>query len=103
MRFFVLDIDKINILMDELEIDDWKELAKRASIPYTTLLYMLDGHSLYVKNALKLAEVFGVPLDDIIEKNCEIEVVNEKGYRKLKTDDIMDTACVNNLYLNSNL
>lgn len=95
----MLDADKINKLMDDKKLYDWKVLAIKARIPYTTLLHMLDGHDTYISNVIKIARVFEVPVDDIIKTNYSVITVNDNEFKELNTDDILNTVSVKNITL----
>jgi len=77
----VINLGKFYDLMKDKGVTSIRELSDETKIPYTTLHYMLNGHDLYVGNAVELAKFFGVPVDYFINKSYRVvSFTNDKVF-----------------------
>ena len=84
------EIDMINTeilykLMREKSIKSMRELSERTSIPYTTLMYAIGGHDMYVGTIMQIAKYFQIPMDYLVNKSYGAVVL--KNDKMIYTDN----------------
>lgn len=95
----MLNLEIFRELMAEKSIKGIMELSRQAKIPYTTLLYMLNGHDMHVSTLVELAKFFGVPVDYLINKSYGILVCTENDCRFFETTSFLEASELANWYL----
>lgn len=89
----MLNIKKIYEIMELKGIKTLRDLAVQSHIPYTTLHYMFSGHDMKVGTLIELARFLKEPLEELINKNYEYVIYEEKDGKTYKK-----IAHANNLY-----
>ena len=74
-----MNIEILNELMKIHNISSYFQLFKRISIPYTTLLDLINGRGDKLSNIRLIADFFGVKISYLIEDNKKIITINEKN------------------------
>lgn len=88
----MLDTSKVFELMEEKDIKSRLELAILSKIPYSTLIYMLQGHDMQVSTLVELSRFFGVPVDHLINKNYGIVAYSEDKSVYVDTASIIEAT-----------
>lgn len=88
----MLNDQKLKELMKEKNIKSKLQLAKLSKIPYSTLIYMFQGHDMQVSTLVELSKFFGVPIDHLISKNYGVINITEKGNSYIDTSSIIEAT-----------
>ncbi len=88
----MLNDQKLKELMKEKNIKSKLQLAKLSKIPYSTLIYMFQGHDMQVSTLVELSKFFGVPIDHLISKNYGVINITEKGNNYIDTSSIIEAT-----------
>lgn len=81
-----MNIEILNELMKIHSISSYFQLSKRISIPYTTLLDLINGRGEKLSNIRLIADFFGVNISYLIEDNKKIITINEKNLVSVEKD-----------------
>lgn len=90
----MLNICKLYELMDEKGVKSIKSLSFNTKIPYNTLMYMINGHDMYVSTLVELSKYFNVPIDYLISKSYGIEVVDDESSEFLPLSSILEATLI---------
>lgn len=88
----MLNICKLYELMNELDIKSLKQLSSKTKIPYSTIMYMMEGHDMHVSTIVELAKYFKVPVDYLINTSYGICVIDDKNEQFIKTSSVIEAA-----------
>lgn len=88
----MLNNQKLKELMKEKNIKSKRQLSKMSKIPYSTLIYMFEGHDMQVSTLIELSKFFGVPIDHLISKNFGVVALTEKGNIFVDTSNIIEAT-----------
>ncbi len=81
----MINLSKINKLMKVNNINSYNILSKKAAIPYTTLLNIINNKDVRISSLLSLSNFFNVSIDDlIISKIYYLNIITEKYIRTYK-------------------
>lgn len=88
----MLDVNKLWELMEEKEVKNYYTLSKETNIPYSTLLYMIEGHDMQVSTIIELSRFFNVPMDYLVNKPYRILTVTQEKLVFLNTSSLLEAA-----------
>lgn len=88
----MLDTNVIYELMEENEIKTKMDLSRLTNIPYSTIIYMLQGHDLQVSTLIELAKFFKVPADRLIFKNYGVVAYSDEKKISVDTTNIIEAT-----------
>lgn len=88
----MLDVQKLGELMKEKHVKSKLQLARLSKIPYSTLIYMFQGHDMQVSTLVELSKFFGVPIDHLISKNYGVVTITEKENIFVDTSSIIEAT-----------
>ena len=88
----MLDCQKLYDLMDEVGVKSMRELSIRSRIPYTTLIYMRDGHDMEVSTLVTLANFFKVPADYLIDSTYGVLTISDTSSRFIHSTNLYEAT-----------
>lgn len=91
----MLNVKKLNELMIEKHISSYRDLASKAGLSYTTLIYMINGHDMYVSNLIKLSKFFEIMMDDLICTGYNFVVLDDKKTKYTGSKNIYEVTLKN--------
>lgn len=88
----MLDNEKLYELMEEKDIKSKMELSRRTKIPYSTLIYMFQGHDMQVSTMIELSKFFNVPIDHLVSKSYGIVSYTQDKVFFINTSSIIEAT-----------